>query len=60
MSVMKIKLSVSASVQRFDNQGRPTFISSHAPGDIVEMASADAQRFIDRGFATAANSGNNK
>lgn len=50
---VKVKLNTPACGQSVDANGRPGNVWGAGPGDIVNMPADDAQRYIDRGFASA-------
>lgn len=49
---MQVKLSSARVGHNFDSKGRFTGQFSQAAGDIVEMPTAEAERYIERGLAS--------
>lgn len=49
---MKVKLSSARVGHNFDSKGRFTGQFSQAAGDIVDMPTDEAQRYLERGLAS--------
>lgn len=48
----QVKLSCSRAGHTFDDQGRQLGVFSQSAGDVVDMPTAEAKRYIERGLAT--------
>lgn len=57
---MKVKLSSARVGHNFDSKERFTGQFSQAAGDIVEMPTDEAQRYVERGLASKVHDDNQR